>query len=150
MCTSETDHVQDYREQIDPAYQRVREAQEAFEESLTHASETDPELRPGDPESLETMASVAASASAFIRVANQLVDVIDTADTPEQCREYSRTLKTLTTVYIEGMEAALEGLNYLVGDTSDTKEWEFKIQRLRVESDQLSSELIPAELDCLY
>ena len=149
--SSESDQLQQYKDRVGPAYENMIDSQLSYKENLTRTNEISVGKLIDDPEYVTAMTSVAAYAASFKRVANQLISSLESDPPPDNCREYNSVLINLVTVLIEGMDVSLEGIDYLVTSGSDdTREWELKMQRLTVETDQLISELQPAELECFF
>jgi hypothetical protein len=149
--SSESDQLRQYKDRVGPAYENMIESQLSYEENLTRTNEISAGRLIDDPEYVAAMASVAASAESFNRVANRLISSLESDAPPDKCREYNSVLIDLVTVLIEGMDVSLEGIDYLVTSGSDdTREWELKMQPLTMATDQLVSELQPAERECFF
>lgn len=149
--SSESDQLQQYKDRVGPAYENMIDSQISYEENLARTNEISVGKLIDDPEYVAAMASVAASAESFNRVANRLISSLESDAPPDKCREYNSVLIDLVTVLIEGMDVSLEGIDYLVTSGSDdTREWELKMQPLTMATDQLVSELQPAERECFF
>jgi hypothetical protein len=149
--SSESDKLQQYKDRVGPAYENMIDSQLSYEENLTRTNDISVGKLIDDPEYVTAMASVAASAESYNRVANRLISSLEYDEPPEKCLEYNSVLIDLVNVLIEGMDVSLEGIDQIITSGSDdTREWEQKMQPLTVSKDQLISELQPAERECFF